>query len=243
MSPQTEFVYPGGEVVIHSVGPNAGLPAERTSLSWPVWESRDLSWYYNWKDWLGFFIAAPGDDFVGAYNHDTGLGIARVFSGAEVPGVKLFAWGQQSPYAAEYTDDGSQYFEMWGGPNRTFWPEDDISLEPGGSRTWVEYWYPFQGIGGLDYANRELALSLDLQEDSLCLGLAATCDQSGTVSLDLGGTELLRRETQASPESQYLDCVPLPPGLPPESVVSFTFADSGGEIVASYQTELGSLQE
>ncbi|MCJ7621475.1 MAG: hypothetical protein MUP64_14785, partial [Anaerolineae bacterium] len=102
---------------------------------------------------------------------------------------------------------------------------------------------PFQGIGGLDYANRELALSLDLQEGSLCLGLAATRGQSGTLSLDLGGTELLRRETQASPESPYLDCLSLPPGLPPESVASFTFADSEGEIVASYQTELGSLQD
>ena len=243
MSLNTEFVYPAQEVVIHSAGPNAGLPAERTSLSWPVWEGRNLSWYYNWKDWLGFFITAPGDDFVGAYNHDTGLGIARVFSRAEVPGVKLFAWGQQSPYAAEYTDDGSQYFEMWGGPNRTFWPEDDISLGPGGSRTWVEYWYPFQGIGGMDYANRELALSLDLQEGSLCLGLAATRGQSGTLSLDLGGTELLRHDTQVTPESPHLDCLSLPPGLPPESLVSLAFVNSGGEIVASYQTELGSLQE
>jgi hypothetical protein len=243
MSPNTEFVYPAEDVVIHSAGPNAGLPAAGTTLSWPVCEGRDLSWYYNWKDWLGLFAAVPGADFVGAYNHDTGLGIARVFSPAEVPGVKLFAWGQGSPYVTEYTDDGSQYFEMWGGPNQTFWPEDDITLEPGGSRTWIEYWYPFQGIGGLEYANREFALNLYLHEGSLCLGLATTRDQSGTVSLDLGGTELLRRETQASPDSPQIDCLPLPPGLAPESLVSFSFADPEGDVAASYQTELGSLAD
>jgi hypothetical protein len=241
MSPDTEFVYPASEVVIHSAGPNAGLPAERSVLSWPVWEGSDLSWYYNWKDWLGFFVAVPGADFVGAYNHDTDLGIARVFAAAELPGVKLFAWGQGSPYVAEYTDDGSQYFEMWGGPNRTFWPEDDISLEPGGSRTWVEYWYPFQGIGGLEYANRELALNLCLHEGSLCLGLAATHDLSGTVSLVVRGTELLRCETQASPETPYLECLTLPSGLAPDSLITLVFTDSQGELVASYQTELGSL--
>jgi hypothetical protein len=240
MPPNTEFVYPAGEVVIHSAGPNAGLPAERTTLSWPVWEGRDLSWYYNWKDWLGFFIAAPGADFVGAYNHDTGLGIARVFSGAEVPGVKLFAWGQQSPYAAEYTDDGSQYFEMWGGPNRTFWPEDDISLGPGESKSWAEIWYPFQGIDGLVFANRDVALNLTVSEGMVSLGLASTSLQEGTVIAQVGGSEIYRREVAVSPQSPYVDSVSLPADPVADGGLFFTFLSPQGEVVASFVTEIPS---
>jgi hypothetical protein len=241
VSPNTEFVYPGDEVVIHSAGPLSGLPGEKDIVSWPVWQGRDLSRYCNWHDWLGFFMPEPSQDFVGAYNHDTGLGVARVYSREAVPGVKLFAWGSESAYISEYTDNGSQYFEMWGGPNWTFWPEDDVSLEPGGSRSWVEYWYPFQAIEGLDYANRQLALSLDIEDGLLWLGLAATSPQSGTVLLTVGDEELSRRETTVSPESPQIDGVPLPPGLPPDSDVSFTFFGPEGNVVLRYETVLGGL--
>jgi hypothetical protein len=241
MSPHTEFIYPDDEVVIHSAGPQSGLPGERATVSWPVWEGRDLSWYYNWHDWLGFFLPEPGEDFVGAYNHDTDLGVARIYSREAVPGVKLFAWGSESAYTSEYTDDGSQYFEMWGGPNRTFWPEDDLTLEPGGSRNWVEYWYPFQAIGGLDYANRNLALNLDLEGNLLRLGLASASPQSGTALLTVGDEVLSRRETTVSPESPELDGVALPSGLAPDDQVSFTFLDPEGEVLLSYHAPLGAL--
>jgi hypothetical protein len=241
VSPNTEFVYPGDEVVIHSAGPQNGLPGEKAIVSWPLWQGRDMSWYHNWRDWIGFFLPEPGEDFVGAYSHDTGLGVARIYPKEAAPGVKLFAWGPGSPYAYEYTDDGSQYFEMWGGPNRTFWPEDDISLEPGGSRSWVEYWYPFQAIGGLDFANRELALNIDVEGGLLRLGLAATSHQSGTLLLTADGTQLARRETFVSPESPQLDHLPLPPGLAPNTLVTVTFFGPEGEVLLNYDTSLSAL--
>jgi hypothetical protein len=241
VSANTEFFYPGDEVVIHSTGPQSGLPGERAVVNWPVWEGRDMSWYYNWHDWLGFFLRDPSEDFVGAYNHDTGLGVARVYSGEAAPGVKLFAWGTESPYVSEYTDGRSQYFEMWGGPNRTFWPEDDLSLAAGASRSWVEYWYPFQAIGGLDYANRDLAVNLDCEDKLLRLGLAAASPQSGTAVLTVADEVLSRRETIVSPDSSQLYEVSLPPGLAPHDRVSFTFLGPGGEVLLSYETTLGAL--
>ncbi len=241
VSANTEFFYPGDEVVIHSTGPQSGLPGERTVVSWPVWEGRDLSWYYTWHDWLGFFLPDPSEDFVGAYNHDTGLGVARVYSREAVPGVKLFAWGAESPYVSEYTDDGSQYFEMWGGPNRTFWPEDDLSLAPGESRSWIEYWYPFQAIGGLEYANRDLAVHLDVEDNLLRLGLAASSPQSGTAVLTVGDEVLSRRDLTVSPDSPQFDGLSLPPGLTPEDRVSFSFLNPAGEVLLSYDTSLGAL--
>ncbi len=238
MSPNTEFVYPTEEILVHSTGPESGLPGERTVITWPVWEGRDLSWYQSWEDYLGFFLPEPSEDFVGAYNHDTALGIVRVFDRREAPGVKLFAWGQDSPYRTEYTDDGSEYFEMWGGPNRTFWSEDDNALGPGESKAWTEYWYPFQGLDGLSFANRDLALSLTVSEDTLSMGLASTSLQEGTVVLEAEGRELYRREAAIHPESPYVDSVSLPSDLLPGSSLSLTYVSPLGEVLASYVTEL-----
>jgi hypothetical protein len=237
ISPNTEFSYPTEEILVHSAGPDSGLPGERSVIDWPVWQGRDLSWYYNWEDWLGFFLPEPSEDFVGAYNHDTSLGVARVFDRREAPGVKLFAWGQQSPYVSEYTDDGSQYFEMWGGPIRTFWPEDDETLAAGHSRSWTEYWYPFQGIGGLAFANRDVALSVTASDDEISLGLATTCPQEGTLVLTVGEQEVYRRDVTVSPDNPHVDRVSLPAGLTAGDGVTVTYLNPVGEVLASYTTD------
>ncbi len=238
MSPNTEFVYPTQEVIIHSVGPDSGLPGERSRISWPLYEGRDRAWYHNWTDWLGFFIPQPAEEFVGAYNHATGLGVARIFPRQEVPGVKLFAWGPESPYAIEYTNDGSQYFEIWGGPNRTFWPEDDNRLGPGESKAWSECWYPFHQIGGVDFANREAALSLEARQGSLHLGLATTSYQDGSVVLILGEGELYRREVAVSPDNSYVHEVPLPAGAPAAAHVSLRFLGPDGQAMAQFDKDM-----
>jgi len=238
MSLDTEFIYPAEEIIVHSAGPASGLPGERKRIAWPVWEGRDLARYENWVDWLGFFVPEPTEDFVGAYNHDTELGVARIFPRRELPGVKLFAWGQESLYTAEYTDDGTQYFEIWGGPNRTFWPEHDLTLGPSESKGWTEYWYPFQEIGGLEFANREAALSLVLVQDVLRLGVATTYPQEGTVALALGEEELYREEVSISPESPHLHRLPLPPAALTVSKVSLTYQRPDGEVVARYERDL-----
>jgi hypothetical protein len=243
LSGNTEFVYPTQDVVVHSSGPDSGLPGEGATLSWPTWQGRDLSWYRNWEDWLGFFVPQLSYGFVGAYNHDTGLGVARAFSQEEVAGLKLFGWGADSPFALEYSDDGSQYFEMWAGLNRTFWPEDDILLQPGETRGWTEYWYPFQGIGGLDFANQDVALSLGYRDESLQVGLAGSSNQQGTLILRIGGEVLDQEEVAVGPESPYLTSMSLPAGLPGNEFVDCTFLGQAGEVIASYQAPLNALQD
>ena len=47
-------------------------------------------------------------------------------------GAKLFAGKGLDP--ALWTDDGSTYVELWGGANRTFFPEDDRTLAAGRRR-------------------------------------------------------------------------------------------------------------
>lgn len=138
MAADTEFNLPTNAVRVHSTG-DKRLPGERQTIPWPNYQGVDYSRYNNWQNWLGVFVNALNGDSLSTYNHQTQLGIRRSFPASRVPGVKLFAFGPQFPDRS-YTDDDSQYFELWGGPNKSFWPEDDITLAPGSTLSWSETW-------------------------------------------------------------------------------------------------------
>lgn len=228
ISPETRFIYPTPQVIVHGSG-DQSLPQAGERMSWPIYEGRDMSWYGNWVDHLGLFIPQPSRDFVGAYNHETDLGVARIFPHQEAPGVKLFAMGSAFPYTDTYTDDGSQYFEIWGGATPTFW--EYATLAPGEAKEWVEYWYPFRGTGGLDFANRRAALNLDLREGMVVLGVATTSLERGTISLLLDGQEIHREAVTISPAQPYRREIPI------GASGSFTLRllGPGGESIAQYE--------
>jgi len=228
VSPETRFIYPTSQVIVHGSG-DSNLPQAGETMSWPIYKGRDMSWYGNWVSHLGLFIPQPSRDFVGAYNHETDLGVARIFPRQEAPGVKLFAMGSGFPCTDTYTDDGSQYFEIWGGVTPTF--GEYAALAPGEAKEWVEYWYPFWGTGGLDFANRRAALNLDVKEGAVVLGVATTSLERGTVSLLLDGQEIHRETVTISPAQPYRREIPI------GASGSFTLRllGSGGESIAQYE--------
>ncbi len=138
IAPETEFDLPGASARVHSTG-DSRLPGEKQSIAWPVYNGVDYSRYRNWQNWAGLFAVNSGAGRAGAYNPAARLAVTRTYPPATAPGVKLFAFGPQFPDRS-YTDDGSQYFELWGGPNRTFWPDDDVTLAPGQMLGWSEQW-------------------------------------------------------------------------------------------------------
>jgi len=236
-SPNTEFVYPTERMIVHSTGDPA-LPGEQQSMSWPVYDGRDLSDYRNWRNWLGVFVPNIQQPFAGAYNHDTGLGIARVFPADVAKGLKLFAFGAQFPARSEYTDDGSEYWEMWGGPCRTFWPEDDVTLGPGQSLQWSEAWWPFAGIGGLDVANREAALKVSVQDGQMRVGVAVSKAQRIEARLLWNGQSFHQAGAQAAPQTPFLVRAPLPDGAKPPGKLTVEVRDQNGRSLIEYVKEV-----
>jgi hypothetical protein len=138
MSPDTEFVLPTNSVTVHSTG-DQRLPREKQTMTWPIYQGINLGAYRTWQSWLGVFANDLNGQSVSAYNPRSKLGLLRAFPADKVAGVKLFALGPQFPDRS-YTDGDSQYFELWGGPNKTFWHEDDITLTPTMSLMWSERW-------------------------------------------------------------------------------------------------------
>lgn len=228
ISPETRFIYPTPQVIVHGSG-DPNLPQAGERMSWPIYKGRDMSWYGNWVGHLGLFIPQPSQDFVGAYNHESDLGVARIFPHQEAPGVKLFAMGSGFPYTDTYTDDGSQYFEIWGGATPTFW--EYATLGPGEAKEWVEYWYPFWGTGGLDFANERAALNLEAREGVVVLGVATTSLERGTISLLLDGQEIHREAVTISPAQPYRREIPIgAPGL-----FILRLLGPGGESIIQYE--------
>ncbi len=202
VSPDTEFVLPDDSVWIHSTGnqwiSEDAVPAsDATSTSLPVTfselEGRDMRLYSNWDEYLGIFAVDPSngdlaENFVGAYNHSTAFGVARVFPPAQAPGVKLFAFGPNFCCSDAYKDDESEYFELWGGIPRTFFPDDDVTLAPGEVRTWTENWLLLPKTGGLSAAAKDAALNLRESADSVYLSVYSPIARRATVVLKQGDT-------------------------------------------------------
>ena len=211
VTPQTHLIVPAEHAVVHSTGDSA-LPGERQTVSWPVHNGRDLSVYGNWRNWLGVFFPDSTANYAGVYSDDTSLGVARIYPPDLAPGLKLFGFGADFPARTEYSDDGSQYFELWGGPCRSFWAEDDLVLEPGRSVAWREVWLPFTGLRGLSYANEAVVVFAELEGAAVALSIAPAQASTSELEVSWNGALLYKRQVELDPSHATSLNLPLPSG-------------------------------
>ncbi len=237
VSPDLHFVMPEGveQVIVHSRG-DSELPAPGQPMSWPVYAGRNLSRLGNWNRWLGFFAPDPPVGFAAVYDLAVDEGMVRVFPPEVARGVKGFAFGWASPIdPTTYTDDGSAYVELHGGLAPTF--GDVYALAPGEVVTWSEWWYPVAGLGGIRYANRHAALNLEVQGESIALGLAAPADLSALASLRLDDALLWEGAVAVQAGDVWLRQVPLPAERPERGRLALRLHGSAGELWAEYESE------
>lgn len=161
------FWVPTSQMTVHSTG-DGSLPGSGASIDWPVYAGRDFSRYAEWTSYLGLF-ATEARGAVAAYDEAADQGVVRVYPAHVASGVKLFCLGDLPSHL--FTDDGSRYFELWGGYTRTFW--DNALLPAGSSVAWEEQWYPVRATGGLSWANGEMAASLRWADAGIDVGLYA----------------------------------------------------------------------
>jgi hypothetical protein len=228
MSPHTQFIIPVDEIVVHSRG-EAGwdVPGEKETSPWPEIGSINLGNYSQWADYLGFFIPFLNAPFMGAYNPDTDLGVVRLIEPDTVPGNKLFAFGP-SFLDRSYTDDDSQYFEMWGGANTSFWPEDDMTLPPDGSLQWQESWWPLAGLGGLTWANERAAIFVSQENNGYNLAMMVANPLEGTIRVLAGKKTILTESFRANPST------PMRWNFTANEPINIQITDNTGNIILEY---------
>jgi hypothetical protein len=182
VSGQTQFVIPASQVIVHSTG-DGGLPGPGGAVTWPVHGGRDVSWYGNWGGYLGFFVPSVAAGFVGLYDHQVDQGIVRTFAPGWPAGTKFFGPSNLSP--SLWTDDASNYVELWSGATDSFWSY--ATLNPGERIGWSERWYPVNRMGGFTYANEAAALRLTDTGGGAEIGVAVSSLTTGSVTLWSGG--------------------------------------------------------
>ncbi len=231
MAPDTQFVLPTSVITIHSRG-QAGweLPDAATPAPWPQAGDTNLSDYRQWANYLGFFAANAQAPFIGATNPRAKLGVVRLVS-PDAPGAgKLFAFGADFPDRS-YTSDNSQYFEIWGGANNGFWPENDISVPPGGSVTWQETWWPLAGLPGLTWATDSAAIHLQQSGTDYTLSALLSRPVSGRLRvMTAAGETLLNQPFDGEPQQPLtwqFDAAAAP--------LSIEFTDSSGSLLLNYE--------
>jgi hypothetical protein len=225
--PNTSFDLPIEAAVLHSSADTA-LPQPHGVFSWPLYNGRDLSLYRNWSDYLGFFAQSTTQDWAAVYNGDAQEGMVRAFNRQQAPGLKLFAFGPKFDRRT-YTDDDSEYVEMWGGLQPSFW--DNNILAPAATAGWEETWYPILGIGAPRAASASAALNVALLDGNR-LRIAAAPSRpviGGQILVVRGGQVVFRYAANASPDKPL---IVEPPAGPDTYTVQYLAPD--GQLLAEY---------
>jgi hypothetical protein len=232
VSPQTRFVWPVERVTVHSRGAEGwNMPDAGQESPWPLVGQTDLRDYSQWANYLGAFAPHLAAPFMGAYNPDTDLAVARLVEPSQIPGSKLFAFGPNFSDRS-YTDDDSQYFEIWGGANTNFGVEADVIVPPDGALTWQESWWPLVRLGGLTWATPQAALFAATKGDSLHLSLLLSHPGQGTIKILAGETAILTKPFTATPDTPWQWTLPAP-GQP----IHIRVDNQNGEILLDYTCE------
>lgn len=225
MSPNTQFILPTEVITVHSRG-EAGwsVPGEKEQVPWPYADTTDLRHYNQWANYLGLFVPNQVAPFMAAYNPHTNLGIIRLAPLTAAGSHKLFAFGATFPDRS-YTDDDSQYFEMWGGANAGFWPEDDIVVPAGQSMGWQESWWPLAGLNGLTWANETLAIHVEQNGNMYALSALMAQPTQGTVQIVAGDSPVLSETFSGHPASP----------------LAWQFSADGGPVIIQFTNNSGAL--
>lgn len=140
--------------------------AGKTFYRWPVNKGVDLSWSKNYRRPSSIFAYECDQDFFGSYDYDVDHGVVAYANHFDLPGKKAWTWGRADEGVramGTLTDDGSFYNEVQTGPLRT--QADYGLLQPHQTVEWQEWWYPVHGIGGYEFATRDVAVNALMLQD------------------------------------------------------------------------------
>ncbi|MDP6607419.1 MAG: DUF5107 domain-containing protein [Dehalococcoidia bacterium] len=197
------------------------IPTERISIEdrWQAnlgvspqdWATSPLRFIDGWSAMGDLMADGLADGFYSAYSHDAEEGIVRVFDPEVTPGVDVWTYGHRPtgiPMGSGAPNAG--YVEMWGGTSRTY-PDERRPLGPGESVGWTEWMYPYQGTGGLTFANRDFAVTLRVSADTgrATVALCPSGAWRGTVELWRGEAQLRRWDLEIDPTTPFAESIDL----------------------------------
>lgn len=166
-----------------------------------------IDWYRNVAVPTSYMCVETADDFFGGYDHGVGAGFVHVADHRIAPGKKQWTWGN-SPFGWAWdrnlTESDGPYVELMAGVYTDNQPDFSF-LAPGETRTFSQFWYPYQDIGPVHQATLDAACSLAVEGDRANIGVAVTAARPG---LTLSLTDVVTGEVW------WQDTVDAAPGTP-----------------------------
>ena len=169
-------------------------------------EEKDLTWYKNWDHAVDLFSLSADAEFVGWYLYDLDYGGVHIADKYLLQGKKFFTWGVAESgkmWTKHLTDEDGPYCEVQAGFLQTQYEYE--LLEPHQAYIFEEFWYPVSKLGGLLYANKDLALNI-VKEDEVSeirINSTKTID-CNILLLDERDNIILRKELHLVPENTVI---------------------------------------
>lgn len=188
-------------VADHAVRAMSSFPVANNSYYGVDYAARthanDLTWYKNIPVPTSYMVCQTRDDFFGGYDYKVGGGFVHVANRHISPGKKQWTWGNHEfgwAWDRELTDNGGPYIELMAGVYTDNQP-DFTYLAPYETKTFSQYWWPYQKLGPVQQANTLAAVRLVVGEDrTIDLGLAVSRRFDGLRVLLRNGEKILLDE-------------------------------------------------
>lgn len=139
--------------------------------------ANDLSWYKNIPVPTSYMVCQTESNFFGGYDYAAQGGFVHVASKHIAPGKKQWTWGNHEfgwAWDRELTDQNGPYIELMAGVYTDNQPDFSYLL-PYETKTFSQFWWPYQKLGPVQEANEKAALRLVVREDrTIDAGLAVS---------------------------------------------------------------------
>jgi tetratricopeptide (TPR) repeat protein len=198
-------------VADHAVRATSSFPEALNSYYGVDYQNRpganDMSWYKNIPVPTSYMVCQTQFDFFGGYDFKAGGGFVHVADRHIAPGKKQWTWGDHAfghAWDRELTDANGPYIELMAGVYTDNQP-DFSYLAPYETKTFSQFWWPIQGIGPVQQANKLAALRMHVCEDrmielGLCVSEAVT---GGVLRLHRGDEMLLEQPVNMKPGESW----------------------------------------
>ncbi|MDT8390197.1 MAG: DUF5107 domain-containing protein [Lentisphaeria bacterium] len=229
-------------VADHAVRAQSSFPIAKNAYYGIDYANRpganDLGWYKNIPVPTSYMVCDTQFDFFGGYDYEAQGGFIHVADRHIAPGKKQWTWGNHEfgwAWDRELTDANGPYVELMAGVYTDNQP-DFTYLAPYETKTFSQFWWPYQTIGPVQNATKEAAIRLVVNDDrSLDLGVAVSEPFDGArIVLRDGEHARIDARVDLSPSSPWQQCELAFEGEDPQSL-ELTVEDAAGRILCSYR--------
>lgn len=153
-----------------------------------------------------YMVTDTVDEFFGGYDHRVRAGFVHWAEHGIAPGKKQWTWGDGSigrAWDRQLTDGDGPYVELMAGVFTDNQPDFSF-LAPGETREFSQFWYPIQDIGAAHQATRTAALSVNVADGSVSVGVASSRELDALVLVEYDGRVILEQTAPVAPGRPFL---------------------------------------